>query len=141
MTQQLSNEQAADLFNQFKSVPAEAWDKASPEELSQAIQQAGQDLPNGLTADDLSTGVRVLGKIAHQYDQDIFVEAINDGELPPMKLSNREMEVVRGGFFGAAAAIIAATAAAAAVLSGRAGYAYGYYQGSHEGHSGCSPWQ
>ena len=41
----------------------------------------------------------ILKRIARDYSETEFVEALTKGVLPPIKLTNKEMEVIRGGFF------------------------------------------
>ena len=134
MSQDISNEEAAKLFAQFKAVPADAWNEAPSEELGKALRESGESLPEGIGEREFTTGIRILGQVAHEYDQETFVDVIRTGEMPPMKLSPKEMEVIRGGIIGWVVAGAAAVTAGAHLV----GRWYGMKNASHEGHKDCS---
>jgi hypothetical protein len=61
-----------------------------------------EELSERLAEIDPRFGAETLGilrRIAKQYPEEVFIEAVTKGNLPPVKLTQREMEVVNGGNF------------------------------------------
>ena len=60
--------------------------------------EAIKSLDNGMNADDASTLVRIYGKAAAAcQDAGEFLKILETNEFPPIKLTQKEMEFVRGG--------------------------------------------
>ena len=68
---ELSTEQIAEYYQRLKSQPVEDWQEENH--------------------------VRLLARIAHQTDLEDFTDMFRDGELPPLELSDEEMQAVKGG--------------------------------------------
>jgi len=111
MSVQISKEKAMQAYEKFQSVPASNWDEAKAEDLLEELDEEwplDDEQRDSLQPESLSVGLRVLGKVAHEYDQETFTEAAIDGEIPPLELSEQEMQFVRGGALatlGACAAV------------------------------------
>ena len=89
----LENENVSDVYTTFRAIPAETWARADVVELAGRLKKAG------LTTDPMSLGIatRVLGRLAHQLSEEEFLDAVVEGEIPPVKLTTAEMELLRGG--------------------------------------------
>lgn len=110
MSVEISEGDAQEAFEQFSSVRADKWENANADELAERLADAGY---GDLDSDDVTSGIRVLGRVAQEYDRETFVETVQSGEVPPLELSAEEMQTVRGGaaLTLAAAAIIVCTPA------------------------------
>lgn len=96
MNEERSTE-VSDVFDALRSIPADMWRDGETEEIQNALQESGAlDFDDDLEA-EMDGTLRVLGRVAHEYDERTFVDAVETGELPPLELSEREMEFVRGG--------------------------------------------
>lgn len=89
-------QQVDQMYDEFRKIPLQSWIKAAPQQLATDLGKAGVDL-NGKNAEKFGTAVRLFGRLAHEADREAFYIAVAEGEIPPLKLSAEEMEVVRGG--------------------------------------------
>jgi hypothetical protein len=55
------------------------------------------DVLQGKDPKRVAGALSIISKMAQQYDENTFVEAMKTGDLPPMKLTPHEMEIARGG--------------------------------------------
>lgn len=58
--------------------------------------QAEGNIPSG-DVTKVATAIGLLGKVAHQYDEEAFFKVLNSGDCPPLKLTPAEMEMIQGG--------------------------------------------
>lgn len=83
--------------------------RAKAVELHKTLKQVPPDLKNVKFADKITNeagtfsgtegrnAIRILARLAHEYDEEEFAKAVLSGEMPPMKLTEGEMELIRGG--------------------------------------------
>jgi hypothetical protein len=83
---QASAPRAADLYRQMRYEEGQHSD-------DDLIDSAGIIDPRFRSAEM----VRVLKRMAKQCDESQFIEALTKGNIPPMKLTAREMELFSGG--------------------------------------------
>jgi len=117
MNAEMTNEEIDDAFETFTAIPPEQWDNDDADELVETLRSEGKtEAAEQLSESEITASLRMLGKVANEYDRDTFAETIQDGELPPIELTEEEMQKVRGGI------VLTATAMAVATAAGAAGY-------------------
>lgn len=104
----INEEDVSEGYEQFRSIPVETWEKEDAEEIVEHLRSEGHD---ELDASDVSASLRLMGKVAHEYDEETFSELMKGGEIPPVEMSQEEMELARGGWVGAVAAYVLTEAA------------------------------
>lgn len=93
-------EQLAALYVDLRRVTLDSWLKAEPDEITKRIAAAGEagaEFAAGKDPHRFGTSIRLMGRLAHEADEETFIDALTSGQFPPMKLSAEEMEAVRGG--------------------------------------------
>jgi len=61
------------------------------------IKKGDIDVLQGEDPKRVAGALSIFTKLAQQYDENTFVEAMKTGDLPPLKLTAHEMEIARGG--------------------------------------------
>ena len=61
------------------------------------FQTWANDQKDLLSKKDLFSGLQIYARIAHECDKEEFIDAFNNDELPPIELSESEMEMLNGG--------------------------------------------
>jgi hypothetical protein len=62
-----------------------------------AFQEWVEAQKETLSEADLFAGLQVYARVAHECDEQDFIIAFNEDELPPLELSQKEMEMLNGG--------------------------------------------
>ena len=89
----MNNKTVEGMYERLRSIPAGTWERL-PAETKRALLKGQAD------PEIASVGYGLLHKIALQVDRATFVNVVVAGDIPPLKLSAQEMELVSGGKFG-----------------------------------------
>jgi len=83
------------MYEALRGAPLDVWERGDAKEIQRHLPIGDGELDElNLTA---VGPLCLFGRIAHEYDRKTFAEALRDDELPPLELSETEMEAVRGG--------------------------------------------
>ena len=85
------------LYERFRSVSKEKWEKASADEVAVFLGFTKTAKDEKKPAAQVAGAARILARVAHQYDEKTFLDAVDKGEVPPLKLSSEEMQLISGG--------------------------------------------
>lgn len=89
--QKITTEQSKEIYKHFRSLSAE--------DLSSF--DASKDVDTEKFGDNdyskVGESVRLFGRIAQTCTEQEFCDMMETGETPPIKLTEQEMEVIRGG--------------------------------------------
>jgi len=119
MDDEITDDQIDEAYEAFAAVPPEEWDSGASEKILEDLRSKGHEgAADDLETPELTANLRVLGKVASEYDREAFEDTLREGELPPLELSSEEMEQVRGGLAVTAGVIVGSAALVAA------GYAF-----------------
>ena len=122
----VTREHSDRVYESLKAVSAEDWQRATAAEIVEnANNFQGLDL-EGKDPETFALGFRLFGRLAHQATAEEFFVALSEGDIPPMKLSAEEMEIVRGGVL-ATGSLIIGVCVGLAVAGG--GIAFGMWLG------------
>jgi len=98
MSTEITNEKIDEAFETCSAIPSEEWDNSDADEIVERLRSEGQtEAAEKLADSEVTAGLRVLGKVANEYGRDAFAETLQDGEVPPIELSDKQMQAVRGG--------------------------------------------
>lgn len=85
------------LYNDLKSVPKGK--SLTTADIVALTKESKLDL-KGAAPENVCVALNLMTRLAHEKDEKTFVDALDRGEFPPMKMSPKEMELVRGGVIG-----------------------------------------
>lgn len=99
MSNEMSREQAVRMVEYFESVPKDVWDEADSDDLKELLSDwaGSEEVPSDLVDEQVEVSLAVVGRISHTLDREVAVDLITEGELPPVELSDRELEALTGG--------------------------------------------
>lgn len=95
---------ATQFYKQWHTVDPSTLDEAKLNEMMAELKKQGK-VKNTEAA---GTSFRIIQRVAHQVDEKAWLDFAKTGDLPPIKLTPKEMEVVRGGCVGTAIGIFIA---------------------------------
>ena len=86
----------SELYKALRNVPWSKWTSADPKKFIAAMsKEQRSSLKN---PDKFGPSLVLLARAAHETTKEVFTNCLANGEIPPMKLSAQEMELVSGGF-------------------------------------------
>lgn len=89
-------ERLTELYHCLKAVPKELWKSSNYEVVKSALSDKKVNT-------DQSMSFHIFGRLAHLVSGvEEFVDSIRNNELPAIKLTDQEMEVLKGGAKNAA---------------------------------------
>jgi len=91
---QITKAEASKVYTELRKIPLDQWMKADKASLGKAFSQ---NKIEGINVNQLGTSAKMFGRVAHAVDESVFVDSLINGELPPFKLTNEELEIVKGG--------------------------------------------
>jgi len=95
-TQEISRDEVHTLYEQFVSVPADIWEEADEDSVERILSEEDA-FAGAFDPEQLKAQFRVYGYVANEYTEEDFYRYLTEGDLPPVELPDRELELVRGG--------------------------------------------
>jgi lactobin A/cerein 7B family class IIb bacteriocin len=106
---QVQDEQYLKMHKFFRSIPPGPISKSGLTALKTEIQK--QNVTGLLKEDQVESVANLMKRVATEVEAEEWVSFCKKGELPPIKLTPEEMEMVRGGVVLTGAAVVGAAAA------------------------------
>jgi len=90
---QVTEDQARSIYKEYKKIPLATIQGTSESDI---LERMGKNAKSKSVAAE----IKLFGRVAHQVSETEFIDAMVKNELPPLKLTPQEMEVLRGGLVG-----------------------------------------
>ena len=90
---QSTEDQARSLYKEYKKIPLAMIQGTSESVILERMGKAAKSKA-------IAAEIKLFGRVAHQVSESEFIDAIVNNEVPPVKLTPEEMEVLRGGLIG-----------------------------------------